>query len=507
MVSTHRRDAPRELLGPRAPRQARASQATASRPGAGACPGPRPWSRAGRVRRAARRRAVLPRACPNDVARRRGSRATGYAFDCRPGGGLPRSVAARARLCPGLRRLRRHLHAGEWGGAAQVRRALAVEPARIAHGAPAADDPALMAELRRRGTTLDLCPTSNTQAGIFPSYAAHPLPRLVRAGDAEHRRSDRRGAMTFIRRLRARAASASMRSSARPARPEVAFLHDYRRCLPPGGVRRSQLPSRCSRPPSAGLPRAKRRGSPPARRRRGIRRCGGRHGQQGRGRTPVIISTERPRVRGADVGLLPVADDHRGAGGCLPWLPRLEHAPRLPTTTSGSRSTATASAANDGARASHQAIRARVDRITVRGHEAPRDGSPGGDAQALVAEGEVDPTTTTSGRVARLWASAPRCGCRRRAASRASPGPPKTMAQRVRPAREQRRGLRAVTTASGVTRPSAGALPTVRCQRELFRRRRPRRWRRPEPLAARACRGRTAVDDVEVVMRSTMVGR
>ena len=33
------------------------------------------------------------------------------------------------------------LHAGEWGGAAQVRRALAVDPARIAHGAVAVEDP------------------------------------------------------------------------------------------------------------------------------------------------------------------------------------------------------------------------------------------------------------------------------------------------------------------------------------------------------------------------------
>ena len=36
------------------------------------------------------------------------------------------------------------IHAGEWGGAAQVRAALAVRPDRIAHGGPAADDPALM---------------------------------------------------------------------------------------------------------------------------------------------------------------------------------------------------------------------------------------------------------------------------------------------------------------------------------------------------------------------------
>jgi adenosine deaminase len=74
------------------------------------------------------------------------------------------------------------IHAGEWGGAAQVWRALGVGPWRIAHGAPAADDPALMAELRARGVTLDLCPTSNVQASIVPTLADHPLPYLLRAG-------------------------------------------------------------------------------------------------------------------------------------------------------------------------------------------------------------------------------------------------------------------------------------------------------------------------------------
>jgi adenosine deaminase len=73
-------------------------------------------------------------------------------------------------------------HAGEWGGAAQVRAALAVDPWRIAHGAPAADDAALMDELRSRGVTLDLCPTSNLQAGIGSDDEAAPLPRLMRAG-------------------------------------------------------------------------------------------------------------------------------------------------------------------------------------------------------------------------------------------------------------------------------------------------------------------------------------
>jgi adenosine deaminase len=78
--------------------------------------------------------------------------------------------------------LRITLHAGEWGGAAQVRRALALDPERIAHGPGTIDDVELMAELRARAITLDLCPVSNVQAGIAPSVAAHPLARLYRAG-------------------------------------------------------------------------------------------------------------------------------------------------------------------------------------------------------------------------------------------------------------------------------------------------------------------------------------
>jgi len=78
--------------------------------------------------------------------------------------------------------LRITVHAGEWNGAAQVRRALEVGPERIAHGEAAADDPALVVELIARGVCLDLCPTSNVQAGDVPSLAAHRIAQLHRAG-------------------------------------------------------------------------------------------------------------------------------------------------------------------------------------------------------------------------------------------------------------------------------------------------------------------------------------
>ena len=73
------------------------------------------------------------------------------------------------------------VHAGEWGGASQVRAALRVRPERIAHGSAAIEDAGLAAELRARRITLDVCPTSNVQIGLYPSVAAHPLRALLRA--------------------------------------------------------------------------------------------------------------------------------------------------------------------------------------------------------------------------------------------------------------------------------------------------------------------------------------
>jgi adenosine deaminase len=74
------------------------------------------------------------------------------------------------------------IHAGEWDGPDQVRRALVVNPSRIAHGAPAAADPQLLEELKSRPVTLDLCPTSNVQSTSVASLAEHPLARLFLDG-------------------------------------------------------------------------------------------------------------------------------------------------------------------------------------------------------------------------------------------------------------------------------------------------------------------------------------
>lgn len=73
-------------------------------------------------------------------------------------------------------------HAGEVPGAERIREVLAFGVRRIAHGVTAADDPDVMALVRERDVTLDLCPTSNVQAGIVAELAAHPLAALHRAG-------------------------------------------------------------------------------------------------------------------------------------------------------------------------------------------------------------------------------------------------------------------------------------------------------------------------------------
>lgn len=76
------------------------------------------------------------------------------------------------------------LHAGEAVGPENVRDALALtpQPTRIGHGVRSAEDPALMQKLAADGVMLEVCPTSNVLANIYPSYADHPLPVLLAAG-------------------------------------------------------------------------------------------------------------------------------------------------------------------------------------------------------------------------------------------------------------------------------------------------------------------------------------
>lgn len=74
-------------------------------------------------------------------------------------------------------------HAGETVGPESVWGALRTLGAeRIGHGVRAIEDPALLEHLEARQIPLEVNPTSNLRLGVYPSYAAHPLKRLVEAG-------------------------------------------------------------------------------------------------------------------------------------------------------------------------------------------------------------------------------------------------------------------------------------------------------------------------------------
>lgn len=73
-------------------------------------------------------------------------------------------------------------HAGEVPDARRVREVLEFGVRRVAHGVSAAADDELVELLRDRDITLDLCPTSNVQAGVVASLEEHPVVRLHRAG-------------------------------------------------------------------------------------------------------------------------------------------------------------------------------------------------------------------------------------------------------------------------------------------------------------------------------------
>ena len=74
-------------------------------------------------------------------------------------------------------------HAGEFLGADFVRQVLTeLKPQRLEHGIRAIEDPAVVAEIKRRGLALDVCPISNHKLVPGVSLENHPIRRLVDAG-------------------------------------------------------------------------------------------------------------------------------------------------------------------------------------------------------------------------------------------------------------------------------------------------------------------------------------
>jgi adenosine deaminase len=76
--------------------------------------------------------------------------------------------------------LRITIHAGEWGGAENVREAIEIfEADRIGHGVRVLEDPEVVRLARRRGIPFEVCLTSNLQTGVVPDLADHPLRRML----------------------------------------------------------------------------------------------------------------------------------------------------------------------------------------------------------------------------------------------------------------------------------------------------------------------------------------
>ena len=75
------------------------------------------------------------------------------------------------------------IHAGEWGGAENVRDAiLNLGAERIGHGVRVMEDESVVALARERGTVFEVCVTSNYQSGVVRSLPSHPLPSMMAAG-------------------------------------------------------------------------------------------------------------------------------------------------------------------------------------------------------------------------------------------------------------------------------------------------------------------------------------
>jgi adenosine deaminase len=75
------------------------------------------------------------------------------------------------------------VHAGELAGWESVAAALDhVRPARIGHGVRAIENPDLVKRIADEGVVLEVCPVSNIELKVFPSFAEHPFARLRAAG-------------------------------------------------------------------------------------------------------------------------------------------------------------------------------------------------------------------------------------------------------------------------------------------------------------------------------------
>ncbi len=101
--------------------------------------------------------------------------------------GLDLAGDERSAAGPFLRLFRRAglpatIHAGEAGGAANIREAIErFGAARIGHGVRVLEDPRVAALARAANVVFETCPTSEIQTGAAPSWARHPVRAMVEA--------------------------------------------------------------------------------------------------------------------------------------------------------------------------------------------------------------------------------------------------------------------------------------------------------------------------------------
>jgi len=75
------------------------------------------------------------------------------------------------------------MHAGELMGWESVQAVMDhIRPSRIGHGVRAIENPDLVKRIVDEGVVLEICPVSNIELGVFPSYADHPFGKLREAG-------------------------------------------------------------------------------------------------------------------------------------------------------------------------------------------------------------------------------------------------------------------------------------------------------------------------------------
>ena len=75
------------------------------------------------------------------------------------------------------------IHAGEWGGAANVRQAIEeFGVGRVGHGVRVLEDAYTAALAIERGTVFEVCVTSNFQSGVVTVLKDHPLQKMLAAG-------------------------------------------------------------------------------------------------------------------------------------------------------------------------------------------------------------------------------------------------------------------------------------------------------------------------------------